>query len=423
MAGRLPAARPRRRWPAPSIRLRLAALYGAVFLVTGAVLLTIGYLLVRDGLNDHHQFSDVLRRLGHPLRPDKLLSRALGTPLTPQEVSVAHAVQHQLVASALNQLLLEYLGALLAMTAVSVATGYLLAGRALRPLRSIISTAQRVSGENLGERIDLQGPADELRELADTFDGMLGRLDSAFASQRRFVANASHELRTPLAIMRTEIDVALSDPEASQQELRTMGEGVRETVDSCERLIGSLLLLARSDAATGPSERVDLAALAADCVTDLRARALHTRVEVSVDFEPAWTRGDPALIERLVGNLIDNGIHHNVPGGLLRVSTARRGSSVQLRVANGGKPIPADQVEGLVQPFRRLNRSEGGFGLGLSIVRSVVEAYGGSVNLEAPPSGGLEVTVSLPAEDGSLDLARAAAARRSADPKPSLTKS
>jgi signal transduction histidine kinase len=423
MAGRAVPARLRRRWPAPTIRLRLTLLYGGVFLITGAALLTIGYLMVRDGLHDHHQLSDVLRRLGHPVQPARLLSKALGRPPNAQELKVAHAVQRQIVDSALHRLLLEYLSALLAMTAVSVGTAYFLAGRALRPLRAIISTAQRVSGENLGERIDLEGPADELRELGDTFDGMLGRLDAAFASQRRFVANASHELRTPLAIMRTEIDVALSDPDASQEELRTMGEAVRETVDSCERLIRSLLLLARSDAATGASEPVDLAALAADCVTDLRARAEDAQVKLSVDVAPAWTRGDPALIERLVGNLIDNGIHHNVPGGFLRVSTDRVGSSVELRVANGGTPIPAEQVDGLVQPFRRLNRNEGGFGLGLSIVRSVAEAYGGSVSLHGPAAGGLEVTVSLPAQEGSLDLARAAAAKRSADPQPSLTES
>ena len=156
----------------------------------------------------------------------------------------------------------EYVLALGVMTMVSVAAGWLLAGRALRPLRDITATARRVSGENLGERIDLVGPADELKELADTFDGMLARLDAAFGSQRHFVANASHELRTPLAIMRTEVDVALADPGASARELRAMGEAVRETIDRCERLIESLLVLARSEAATGREDTVDLAALA-----------------------------------------------------------------------------------------------------------------------------------------------------------------
>jgi signal transduction histidine kinase len=389
--------RKRRSWPAPTIRLRLALLYGAVFLVTGAVLLTIGYLLVRGGLRDHHQFSATLRRLGKPTSSAHILSRALGAAPGSPEVKLARAIQRQIVDSALHQLLLEYLGALLAMTLVSVGTGYLLAGRALRPLRAIIATAQRVSGENLGERIALAGPADELRELADTFDGMLGRLDAAFASQRRFVANASHELRTPLAIMRTELDVALADPGASTGELRTMGEAVRDTVDRCEQLIASLLVLARSDAPAGPAEPVDVATLSADCITDLRARAAEARIDIRSELAPAWTQGDAALIERLVANLLDNGIHHNSPGGYLEVSTGRRRNRVQLRVRNGGPVIDPAQAAQLVQPFRRVNRSAGGFGLGLSIVRSVTEAHGGTATILAPADGGLEVVIDLPA--------------------------
>jgi signal transduction histidine kinase len=390
-----PVAR-RRAWPAPTVRLRLALLYGAVFLVTGAVLLTIGYVLVRNGLRDHHSLTATLRRLGKPVSSDRLLSRALGAAPGSPEVKLARAIQHQLVSDALNQLLLEYLAALLAMTVVSIATGYLLAGRALRPLRSITAAAQRVSGENLGERIALSGPADELRELADTFDGMLARLDAAFASQRRFVANASHELRTPLAVMRTEIDVTLADPQASAAELRAMGEAVRDMVDRNERLIAGLLVLARSDAAAGPGESVDLASLAGDCITDLSARAHDAGVEVHDDLEPAWTRGEPALLERLVANLLDNGIHHNVAGGHLEVRTRMAEGRAELSVRNGGERIDPEVAGELVQPFRRLRRSEGGFGLGLSIVRSVAEAYGGTMTVTAPPDGGLEVRVWLP---------------------------
>jgi signal transduction histidine kinase len=394
-AGEPPVTR-RRAWPAPTVRLRLALLYGAVFLVTGAVLLTIGYVLVRNGLRDHHSLSATLRRLGKPVSSDRLLSRALGAAPGSPEVKLARAIQHQLVTNALNQLLLEYLAALLAMTVVSIGTGYLLAGRALRPLRSIVAAAQRVSGENLGERIALPGPADELRELADTFDGMLARLDAAFASQRRFVANASHELRTPLAVMRTEIDVTLADPHASTGELRTMGEAVRDMVDRNERLIAGLLVLARSDAAAGPGQPVDLASLAGDCITDLRARAQDANVGVHDDLEPAWTRGEPALLERLVANLLDNGIHHNVPGGHLEVRTGTFQGRAELRVRNGGDRIDPEAAGELVQPFRRLRRSDGGFGLGLSIVRSVAEAYGGTMTVTAPPEGGLEVRVWLP---------------------------
>src|ERR1700733_4686170 len=250
------------RLPPPTIRLRLTALYGLVFLITGAVLLTIGYELVRHNLNGAETYRNELRKLG--LAP-QVFSRPPGFGPGSTAATFANAIRAQLRADALHRLLIEYAVALGAMTIVSVVAGWLLAGRALRPLRAITATARRVSGENLGERIGLKGPADELKELADTFDGMLGRLDGAFASQRHFVANASHELRTPLAIMRTEVDVSLADPDSSVEELRRMGDAVRETVDRCERLIEGLLMLARSEAATGREEPADLAALGGDC--------------------------------------------------------------------------------------------------------------------------------------------------------------
>jgi|HubBroStandDraft_6_1064221.scaffolds.fasta_scaffold03291_2 signal transduction histidine kinase len=380
------------RLPAPTIRLRLTLLYGLVFLVSGAVLLTIGYELVRhnlNGLSGNGAFREELRRLGLPTPP-------IGRPTT-FDARIAEAIRAQLRADALHRLLIEYVVALGAMTMVSVAAGWLLAGRALRPLRDITATARRVSGENLGERISLEGPADELKQLADTFDGMLGRLDSAFGSQRHFVANASHELRTPLAIMRTEVDVSLADPDATVDELRRMGDAVRETVDRCERLIEGLLMLARSEAATGREEPADLAALAADCVTDLRARAREADVEVRDDLEPAWTRGEPALLERMIANLVDNGIRHNRPGGFLTVTTRSSGGRVLVTVANGGPRIDAADADKLTEPFRRLDRGGGGFGLGLSIVRSVVVAHGGTLEIEAPEAGGLVVRIDLPA--------------------------
>ena len=376
--------------PAPTIRLRLTAMYGLVFLVTGVVLLTIGYELVYHNLNGAGTYRDEVRRiLGLP-PPPGFGPGSLG-------VRIANAIRAQLRADALNRLLIEYVVALGAMMMVSVAAGWLLAGRALRPLRDITATARRVSGENLGERISLEGPADELKELADTFDGMLVRLDSAFASQRHFVANASHELRTPLAIMRTEIDVSLADPDATVGDLRQMGDAVRETVDRCERLIEGLLMLARSEAATGREEPADLAALAADCVTDLRARAREADVEVRDDLEPAWTRGDPALLERMIANLVDNGIRHNRPGGYLTVTTRTADGRVRVAVANGGPRIDPADAEKLTEPFQRLDRAGSGFGLGLSIVRSVVSAHGGTLQIEAPAPGGLVVRIDLPA--------------------------
>jgi signal transduction histidine kinase len=383
------------RMPAPTVRLRMTALYGLMFLVTGAVLLTIGYELVRHNLNSPPNPRQELQRLG--LVPRGFFGRPAGFGPDSPGFRIAAAIRAQLRADALNQLLLEYIAALGAMTIVSVAAGWLLAGRMLRPLRAITATARRVSAENLGERIGLHGPADELRELADTFDGMLARLDGTFASQRHFVANASHELRTPLAIMRTEVDVALADPDSGVDDLRRMGDAVRETVDRCERLIEGLLMLARSEAATGREEPADLAALAADCITDLHARAEEAHVDIRDDLAPAWTRGEPALLERMIANLIDNGIRHNELDGFLRVSTRTEGTVVHLIVANGGARIdPADAVS-LTDPFRRLDRGAGGFGLGLSIVRSVVDAHGGALEIEAPASGGLEIHVSLPA--------------------------
>jgi len=376
--------------PRPTIRLRLTVLYGVMFLVTGAVLLTIGYALVRHNVRAV-QFRDRIP-LPRGIQPPVVFRN----PPSPQLRAYFRDVHDQLVAGALHRLLVEYLLALGVMTAISAVAGWLLAGRALRPLRDITATARRVSGANLGERIALSGPADELQELADTFDGMLGRLDHAFGSQQHFVANASHELRTPLAIMRTEVDVALADPAATTTDLRAMGDAVRETIDRCERLIEGLLVLARSEAAIPREETVDLRQLAGDCVTDLRARAEDSDVELRLSLEPAPTRGDARLIERLVANLVDNAIRHNIRGGWLEVQTRALGGEVELRVASSGHLLDAAEVESLTEPFRRLDRSYGGFGLGLSIVRSVAEAHGGTVALAAPPDGGLVVTVRLP---------------------------
>ncbi len=384
-------------WPAPTIRLRLTVLYGLVFLATGAVLLTIGYALVRHNLYAQGNFRAELKKLGITPPPGSAFSgrRLLFTPGSP-EATVANAVRSQLRSDALHRLVFAYVLALGVMTMISVIAGWLLAGRALRPLRDITATARRVSGENLGERIGLVGPADELKELADTIDGMLARLDAAFASQRHFVANASHELRTPLAIMRTEVDVALADPSVSREELRAMGEAIRETVDRCERLLESLLTLARSEAASGREEPVDMAALAADCVTDLRARAEQAQVDVRPRLEPAWTMGEPRLLERMIANLLDNGIRHNQPGGHLSVSVSAQDGTATLMVSNGGEVIDPAEAADLTEPFRRLERGPGGVGLGLSIVRSVVAAHGGRMKVLAPPSGGLEVRVTLP---------------------------
>lgn len=438
--------------PSRTIRLRLTLTYGLVFLVTGALMLTLGYLLVRHDLHERRNLHEEAQRLAQPLwnalfgghhpahfntppgaapAPDAGGSPGIGNvgagalgagagdlgsraaalgrlTATDRHIfrGVVQSVYAQATSDALHRLLIEYIGALAAMTAVSVVAGWLLAGRALAPLRAITATARRVSGENLGERIALVGPADELKELADTFDGMLARLDRAFASQRHFVANSSHELRTPLAIMRTEVDVTLADPDASVAELRAMGEAIRETIDRSEALIAALLMLARSEAIAGRAETLDLGELAADCVTDLHLQAQNAGVAVTTDLQPALTRAEPALAERVTANLIDNAIRHNIRGGHLHVQTRTAGGDVELLVENGGAVIEPADAQALTEPFRRLNRAVGGFGLGLSIVRSVAEAHGGSVAVQAPVTGGLAVTVRLPAVRTAVEPAR-----------------
>lgn len=379
---------------ARTIRLRLTVIYGGVFLISSAALLTVGYLLVRHNLGHRHSFRDEVTGL------TAAFYRELFGKLPHPPGATARAFQagyQQAVAAALHRLLLEYIGAVVVMTGVSVALGWWIAGRALAPLRAIIATARRVSGENLGERIALQGPDDELKELADTFDGMLMRLDGAFASQKHFVANASHELRTPLAIMRTEIDVALADPDASVEELRGMGEAVRETIDRSESLIAALLLLARSEGVHGREEPVDLAELAAGCLTDLHAGAEAAGIAIHTALEPAVVRGDSALLERMLANLVENGIRHNRPGGTLQVATSTAAGAVEVLVSNSGATIDPGEVQSLTEPFRRLSRTSGGFGLGLSIVSSVAEVHGGTLALIAPGEGGLQARVRLPA--------------------------
>ena len=387
-----------------TIRLRLTLIYGGVFLVSAVALLTLGYLLVRHNLDRHHTFRDEIGGLGAAVY-HSLFGRPLAANGSRQAFLAGY---HQATSAALHKLLLEYIGALVVMTAASVALGWWMAGRALAPLRAIAATARRVSGENLGERIALQGPEDELKELADTFDGMLARLDAAFASQRHFVANASHELRTPLAIMRTEVDVALADPDASVRELRAMGEAVRETIDRSESLIAALLFLARSEGVLGREEPIDLAELAAGCITDLHRRAEAAEITIVTDLRPAVARGDAALLERMLANLVENGIRHNQPGGVLSVATSTSGGLAEVLVRNGGALIDPEHVQALTEPFRRLSRASGGFGLGLSIVRSVAELHGGAVELAAPTEGGLEARVRVPSarEEAGLGVGR-----------------
>src|SRR5919107_5191161 len=365
----------------PTIRLRMTLLYAVVFFVAGALLLSVSYALVRNNLTG----TSSLRGL------------------SPGDYALHEAVQREVADDALGKLRTQYAIALAALTGLSVLLGWAVAGRVLRPLQRITATAQRVSQDNLDERIGLQGPRDELKELADTFDGMLEWLSGAFASQRRFVANASHELRTPLTVIRTELEVALADPDATTADLRAMAETVRDATLATERLIQALLTLARSDGGVSRRDPVDLADGARLAVEQTAGEAAERGLEVRSTLEPAPVRGDRRLLERLVANLVENAVRHNVDGGTVEIRTASAGGRRTVEGHNDGAVVPPDAVPSLLEPFQRLDRGArgDGAGLGLSIVRSVAEAHGGSVELQARPSGGLVVRVSLPARQGA----------------------
>jgi signal transduction histidine kinase len=360
--------------PRPTVRLRLTLLYAGVVFLAGAALLTVSYVLVRNNI--------ATDPVGDGSPADEL----------------RRAVQREVAQDALDHLRVKYAIALIAMTALSVLLGWVVAGRALSGLQKITAAARSVSQDNLDERIALEGPRDELKELADTFDAMLERLSAAFASQRRFVANASHELRTPLSVMRTELEVTLADPDATNEELRAMAQTVHEAMDRTERLVQALLTLARSEGAVSRRDAVDLAA-AARMALDHTAREAHSaRLDVAADLHAAPVRGDRRLIERLVANLVENAVGHNRPGGRVSVSTSTRNGHSVVEVVNDGDALDPSTLPRLLEPFQRLDRGarSDGAGLGLSIVRSVAQAHGGSVALAACPGGGLRATVTLP---------------------------
>jgi signal transduction histidine kinase len=384
------------------LRLRLTLLYGGLFLAAGAVLLGLNYALVRQGLERRSVGVAVPAPSPAGSIEPALPFDVLVTPDGRVVAGVLERLENEVRAQALHELLTKSLLALAVMGVVSVGLGWAIAGRALRPLHDITATARRLSEHDLHERLALEGPPDELKELADTFDGMLARLEAAFASQKRFVANASHELRTPLAIQRTLIDVALADPKASRDDLRTMAVEVRDAVDRSERLIEGLLVLAQSERGELPRrEPVDLALAARRALDQQGPEIERLGLDVEAAVGPAPAVGSPVLVERMVANVIENGVRHNQSGGWLRVATFTDGDGgcSVLRVANTGPVVPASEVGGLFEPFRRLDadrlNSARGAGLGLSIVRAVAAAHGGSVRAEARPDGGLEVVIEL----------------------------
>ena len=384
----------------PTVRARLTLVYGGLFAAAGIILLLLTYGLLRDALGPPprptRQEVREERREQRNENPDFAAQIRSGE----RDVDdIIRDIRSEERRAALSAIVSRSLVAFLVTGLAAVLVGWLVAGRVLRPLQAITEHARAASESTLGDRIDLRGPPDELKELADTIDGMLERLQAAFESQRLFASQASHELRTPLAIMRAEADVALVTPDLGERE-RALATKIRDQVDRSERLVDGLLALARSESTLRDDATLDLADLAGDIVGLLARDADHAGIDLDLALDPAPVRGDRALLERLVGNLVDNGIKHNQHGGWLSVTVAREGSAAVLRVANGGAPIPAETVADLFEPFRRGRQARreqrAGYGLGLAIVRSVALVHGGTVSAESPKEGGLVVTVRLP---------------------------
>jgi signal transduction histidine kinase len=387
----------------PSIRVRLTLVYGLMFFAAGAVVILASYLLVSNILGNRlGQAGGALVMASVPPPPGvggySVSGDApfAGVPEQRLQATIV-AGQEELRDDTLRQLLIQSLIALGLVGVAAIGSGYVMAGRVLRPLHQITATARRVFDDRgLHERIALGGPADELRELADTFDAMLERLGRAFAGQRTFVANASHELRTPLAINRTLIEVASTRPDAPP-ELRTLGETLLAVNARHERLIDGLMLLARSESSLTERTEVDLHEIA-EHVEIRSCRAAHDAgISLLRRSTPAPTLGDPVLLERVLENLVDNGIRYNVPDGRVEIATGALGERAWLTVTNTGPVVPDYAVPTLFEPFRRLRDRTGasGSGLGLSIVAAVVRAHGGEVTAAPRPGGGLVVRVEL----------------------------
>ena len=388
--------------PRLTVRARLTLLYTGLFAACGAVVVAVGYAQVArlpvqgqiQGNGWQHPSAADLARFAAQCRseeasvhPDPAVLAKCASYYQQQgaqgqrDLTDAHLLQYSLIALAV----VIALGALL---------GWIFSGRALRPVHRITAAARAASEHNLSARVAPSGPRDELRELAETFDEMLGRLQAAFEGQQWFIANASHELRTPLAVMRATVDVVLGNPDSTPGDLRAMAADVRAAVDHAEHLIGALLLLARNERGLAVREVTDLATAAEDVLDSagLGGRRMHATLE------PALISGDPVLAERLVANLVDNAVRYNHAGGDIWISTRTSAGSSQLTVANTGPVIPPAEVGRLLQPFQRLHdrTSPDGFGLGLAIVTSIAAIHGGTVTAGPRNGGGLSVTVTIP---------------------------
>jgi signal transduction histidine kinase len=404
-----------RLWP-QKVRTRLALIYAALFFAAGSALLGLTYGLVASSLPTQPPAGDTvsnqeLSTLIHECKSTSYVVKGnhlvpVSTPLLPacKQAKVAYnaGTAEGLQAQrdrALSALLAFSLVGLAVMTVASGGLGWFMSGRVLRPVRVITETARRASEQHLGERLALTGARDELKELADTFDGMLGRLDAAFATQRRFVANASHELRTPLTVMRTAIDVTLAKPSPTARQLTDMAVRVRRSIDRAESMVEALLTLAVSDQGKLSTEFTDLATWAEDAIDAAAPEIERLDLRVDTTLDPAETTGDPQLLERMIWNLVDNAVRHNEPGGWITLRTGTSDAAVYLEIANSGPFIPDDAVPSLFEPFRRVEARAGvrdGVGLGLSITQSVATAHGATVTARSQPAGGLDISVVIP---------------------------
>jgi signal transduction histidine kinase len=387
-----------------SARARLTLLYASLFALGGAALVLITYLLVAHTLHPTTA-TRIPRAVQQALARCVTAVQTHGAPGAMIKCAALYARGVQAGAAAqrsttLTHLLTYSLLSLAGAALLAAIAGWVAAGRILRPVHRLTAAARAASEQNLSQRIALRGPRDELRELADTFDAMLERLDRAFASQRQFIANASHELRTPLTVMRTAMDVVLAKPEPTRGELMAMAAEVRQAVDHSERLIEVLLVLARNDQVRALTDPLDLAAVAEDALEGRTATAVTTTATLG----EAPVTGDGVLLERLVANLLDNAERYNIPGGTITISTTAESGSSLVRVVNTGPVVPPDQVERLFLPFTRLDdrTRHDGFGLGLTLVASIAAAHGGTVHATAVPAGGLDITVRLPRRDNAV---------------------
>ena len=404
------------RRPRLTVRARLTLLYTALFAVCGAIGVAVSYILVAQ--------------LGAPGLGQRPPSRG-GIPASIGALCRSEQLAHSdknVIAQCIFQLLgaqhqrdltlshlLEYsLITLAVVIALAAILGWIFSGRALRPVHRITAAARAASEQNLSARVALRGPRDELRELAETFDEMLARLQAAFEGQQRFIANASHELRTPLSVMRATVDVVLANPDSTAGELRAMGADIRVAVDHAEQLIGALLILARNERGLTVHEEIDLATVAEDVLDT--AGLCDLRVHATL--EPAVISGDPVLAERLIANLVDNAVRYNATGGEIWIRSGSVAGAGQLIVANTGPVISPADAERVFQPFQRLNdrTSHDGFGLGLAIVGSIAAIHGGTANARPRDGGGLSVTIMIPSAVYPAHATRVAAPERSGVP-------